>query len=128
MKALLLRIRAAYRRLPAAIRSGWVTAWVTFTGTLIALGTSLLPTLATAITTRDFDPFLDSLALSTQAAFSALLALGAGIVNTLYRFWRPVERAYVTDEAIEAKIRELAPYAPGNHPGAHIRDDRPPRL
>lgn len=117
MNTLLLRLRAAYRRLPSPIRSGWVTAWVTFTGTILALATSLLPTLATAITTRDFAPFLESLALSTQAAFSAVLALAAGVVNAVYRSIRPVERAYVTDAAIEAEIRELAALAPGSTDG-----------
>lgn len=117
IKSWILRARAAYRRLPAAIRSGWVTGWVTFTGTLLTLATGLLPTLATAITTRNFDPFLDSLAISTSAAFSAALGFIAGAVNTLYRFWRPVDQAYVTDEAIEMKVRELSRF-----------DTRPPHL
>lgn len=108
IKTFWLMLRGWYRKLPAAIRSGWVTGWVTFTGTVLALATSLLPTLATAITTRDFGPFLDGLALSTQAAFSAVLAFGAGIVNSLYRFWRPVEKAYVTDAAIVSEIRKLS--------------------
>lgn len=95
---MITRIRSAYRRLPSAVRAGWVTAWVTFVGTLLALATSLLPVLADAITTRSFDTFLSSLALSTQAAFSALLALAAGIVNALYRWLRPIEAAYTTND------------------------------
>lgn len=109
---LLLKIRALYRSLPGPIRAGWTTAWIMFVGTLFALMTSLLPTLAEAITSRSFGPFLDSLALTSQAAVSAILAFFAGLVNTLYRYWRPVERAYVTDEAIESEIRRLSTLAP----------------
>lgn len=90
------RIKRLWRKTPRAIRSGWITAWVTFTGSVLSIVTGLLPQLANAITTENFGPFYDSLSVGLAAGVSAALALCAGIVNSVYRWARPIEKAYQT--------------------------------
>lgn len=94
MDSLTTKITAIWRKIPTAIRSGWITAWVVFTGTLLTIGVGLLPKLAESISTRNFEGFLDSLSLGASAALSAATAFVSGLVNTIYRVLRPIEQAY----------------------------------
>lgn len=86
-----------WRKVPRAVRSGWITAWIVFTGGLLSIVTSLLPTLANAISTKDFAPFFDSLSLAYTASLSLALAFVSGLVNSIYRWLKPIEQAYRTD-------------------------------
>jgi len=92
--ALVHRTRTLWRRIPPALRSGWITAWVTFTGTLLTILTGLLPTLADAISSGDFEPFFDALSIGYASAIAAATAFVAGAVNTLWRWLRPIAGAY----------------------------------
>ncbi|MCA1806559.1 MAG: hypothetical protein LC687_01655, partial [Actinobacteria bacterium] len=87
-------MRTFWRRVPRAIRSGWITAWVTFTGSLLSILTGLLPQLANAITTKNFEPFYNSLSFGFAAGISAALAFFAGVVNSFYRWLSPIAQAY----------------------------------
>jgi hypothetical protein len=91
------QIKAFWRKVPKPLRSGWITAWVVFTTALFSLAVGLLPALANAITTKNFEPFYDSLSLATTAGYSAALAFLSGLVNAVYRWIRPIEQAYRTD-------------------------------
>ena len=88
------RARTLWRRVPPSIRSGWITAWITFIGGLVSILTGLLPTLADAISTGNFDTFFDALSLGYAAAVSAALAFLVGLLNTLFRWLRPIADAY----------------------------------
>lgn len=90
------RVRAVWRRIPVALRSGWITAWVTFFGTITAILTGLLPKLAESISSGNFEPFFDALSLGYAAAVSAAAAFGAGVVNAVWRWLRPLSAAYQT--------------------------------
>lgn len=87
-------LRTQYLRLPSAVRSGWVTGWVAFVGALITIAAGLLPELANAVSSRNFEPFFDRLSIASNAAVSAAFGFVAGCVNTLYRAVRPIARAY----------------------------------
>lgn len=91
------KIKAIWRKIPKPIRSGWITAWVTFTGSLITIAVGLLPVLANAISTKDFKPFFDALNAGATVAISAALGFVSGLVNAIYRWARPIEQAYRTD-------------------------------
>jgi ABC-type Fe3+ transport system permease subunit len=90
------KVTQIWRATPRAIRSGWITAWVTFTGVLLTILTGLLPALAEAISTRNFEPFYDSLNLAAAAAVSAVTGFVSGIVNAIYRWLRPIADSYKT--------------------------------
>ncbi len=92
------RARTIWRRVPPAVRSGWITAWVTFTGTLLTIITGLLPTLADAISSGNFSSFYDALSLGYAAAVSAATAFAAGVVNAVWRWLRPIADAYQTPD------------------------------
>jgi hypothetical protein len=96
------QIVAFWRKLPTALRSAWITAWVTFVASLFAIATSLLPKLAEAFTSRNFDPFYDSLGAQANVAVSAALALVAGIINGVFRWVKPIEEAYRKDVPADA--------------------------
>lgn len=91
------QLTALWRRVPKPLRSGWITAWVTFVSTLLTIGVGLLPKLAEAISSRNFEGFYDSLSLGATAAISAATAFVAGCVNAIYRVLKPIEEAYRTD-------------------------------
>jgi hypothetical protein len=91
------QIRTFWRKLPTALRSAWITAWVTFVASLFAIFTSLLPKLAEAISSRNFDPFYDSLSTEANIAVSAALAFVAGLVNGVFRWVKPIEEAYIKE-------------------------------
>lgn len=97
MSKLIDKVRAVWRRVPKPIRSGWITAWVTFTGTLLTILTGLLPVLANAISERNFEPFYDALGNGAAVAISAATGFVSGCVNAIYRWVRPIEQAYRTD-------------------------------
>lgn len=90
------RARQAWRRVPTAIRSGWITAWVTFTGTLLTILTGLLPRLAEAISSGNYTGFFDALGLGWAAAVAAATGFVAGLVNAVYRWLVPISTAYRT--------------------------------
>jgi hypothetical protein len=94
MKNIAEKITTIWRKIPRAIRSGWITAWVTFTGTLLTILVGLLPQLANAISSKNFEPFFDALSTSSTLAISASLGFVSGLVNALYRWARPIELAY----------------------------------
>lgn len=94
MSKLTARITAIWRKIPSAIRSGWVTAWVAFTGTLLTIVTGLLPVLANSISSKNFQPFYDALSTSASLSVSAATGFIAGVVNGIYRFVKPIEQAY----------------------------------
>lgn len=96
IKRLGRKIQQLWRKTPRAIRSGWITAWATFTGSIVSILTGLLPQLSNAITTENFDPFYNSLSVGLAAGVSAALAFCVGIVNSVYRWARPIEKAYQT--------------------------------
>lgn len=86
-----------WRKIPKALRSGIITAWVVFVGTLFAILTNLLPVLADAISSGNYEPFFDSLKFASAAAISAVTAFFSGLVNALYRWIKPIEDAYKTN-------------------------------
>jgi uncharacterized membrane protein len=86
-----------WRKIPRALRSGIITAWVTFVGTLVAILTNLLPDLADAISSGNYEPFYESLKFGSAAAISAVTAFFSGVVNAIYRWIRPIADAYKTD-------------------------------
>lgn len=90
------KLQVLWRRVPKPIRSGWITAWVTLGATFLSIVTTLLPELANAVSTRDFEPFYDSLSVAATLAVSAVTAFFAGLVNAIYRWLRPIEQAYQT--------------------------------
>ena len=94
MTKLTSRIRAVWLKIPSAIRAGWVTAWVAFTGTLFAIATGLLPVLANAVGSKNFEPFYDALSTSATLALSAASGFLVGLLNAVYRWIKPIERAY----------------------------------
>lgn len=87
-----------WRKIPKALRSGIITAWVVFVGTLFAILTNLLPLLADAISSGNYEPFYESLKLASAAAISAVTAFFSGLVNAIYRWVKPIEDAYKTDQ------------------------------
>lgn len=91
------QIKAFWRKIPTAIRSAWITAWVTFTGALLTILTGLLPELANAISSKNFEPFLNSLNTGATLAISAALGFVSGLVNGIFRWLKPIEQAYRTD-------------------------------
>lgn len=91
------QIKTFWRSIPTAIRSAWITAWVTFVASLFAILTSLLPKLADAISSKNFEPFYNSLSTEANIAISAALAFFAGLVNGIFRWLKPIEEAYRTD-------------------------------
>lgn len=90
------KITGVWRSLPKPVRSAWITAWVTFTGTVLTIAVGLLPLLANAISTKDFEPFFDALSSGATLAISAVLGFVSGLVNGIYRWIRPIEQAYQT--------------------------------
>lgn len=96
--AIVERARTIWRRVPPAIRAGWITAWLTFVGAMLSIVTGLLPRLAESISTGNFDPFFDALSLGYTAAVSASAAFCVGILNTLWRWLRPIADAYQTPD------------------------------
>lgn len=91
------KLRAFWRKVPKPLRSGWITAWVAFTGTLFTIAVGLLPKLANAISSKNFEPFYDDLNASATLAISAVTGFVSGCVNAIYRWVRPIEQAYRTD-------------------------------
>jgi hypothetical protein len=77
------QLTALWRRIPKPIRAGWIA-------------TGLLPELATAISSRQFGPFYNSLNIAATAALSAVTAFLAGCVNAIYRWAKPIEESYRT--------------------------------
>lgn len=90
------RVRVLWRRVPPALRSGWITAWITFTGSLLSILTGLFPLLAESISTGDYAEFFDAVSLASAAAVSAAAAFGAGVLNAVWRWLRPIADAYQT--------------------------------
>lgn len=88
------QIRLFWRKLPTAVRSAWITAWVTFTGALLTILVGLLPELANAISSKNFEPFFDNLNTSATLAISAALGFVSGLVNGIFRWLKPIEEAY----------------------------------
>lgn len=88
------KIRTLWKKLPTAVRAGWNTAWVTFLGLMVTILTGLLPQLINAISTKNFEPFYDSLNLAMTSALSAVSALVVGCLNVLFRTLKPIEDAY----------------------------------
>lgn len=103
-----LKVRAFWRKVPAPLRAAWVALWVTFTGGLVTIGLNLLPVLANAFTTRNFEPVFDSLSLAATASISLAFGFVGACVNAIYRVIVPVGKAYVTDKDIENEIRKLS--------------------
>lgn len=96
LSVLVIRVRAVWRKIPTALRSGWITAAVTFVGAIATITAGILPLLANAIATRNFEPFFDSLSLASTAAVSAALAFVSGLVNAIWRWFSPIADAYKT--------------------------------
>jgi ABC-type antimicrobial peptide transport system permease subunit len=96
MKNIIERIRTVWRKIPRAIRSAWITAWVTFVGATLSIITGLLPVLADSISSKNFRPFFDSLNLGWTAALSAALGFVSGLVNGIWRALVPIDKAYQT--------------------------------
>ena len=96
MKNIVKKVTAAWRKVPRAIRSGWITAWVAFLSTIVAIGTNLLPALVDLITTHDYAKFAEHLSTSATLSVSAVNAFLAGVVNAIYRWLRPIEQSYRT--------------------------------
>lgn len=96
MRKIIEKITFAWRKVPRAIRSGWITAWVAFVSTLLAIGTNLLPALVELITTHDYARFAEHLSTAATLAVAAVNSLLAGIVNAVYRWLRPIEQSYRT--------------------------------
>jgi hypothetical protein len=90
------QLTALWRRIPKPIRAGWITAVITFASTALTILTSVLPELASAISSRNFTPFYDSLSLASTAILSAVTAFLAGLVNVVYRWLKPIEESYRT--------------------------------
>jgi len=91
------QIVAFWRKLPTAVRSAWITAWVAFTGTLLSILVGLLPVLAEAVSSKNFERFYDSLNLGAAAAISAATGFVSGLINGIYRWIKPIEEAYRKD-------------------------------
>lgn len=96
LNRIVTRARVVWRKIPTALRSGWITAAVTFVGALATITVGILPVLANAIASRNFEPFFDSLSLGSTAAVSAALAFVSGLGNTVWRWARPIAAAYQT--------------------------------
>lgn len=96
MKKVIEQVRTIWRKVPKALRSAWITAWVTFVGAMLSIITGLLPVLANAVSTKDFQPFFDSLIVGWTAALSAALGFVAGLVNGIWRALVPIDKAYQT--------------------------------
>lgn len=111
MKQLTEKITAIWRSIPRAIRSGWITAWVTFTGTLLTILTSLLPELANAISTKNFEPFYNGLSNSAALAIAAATGFFSGLVNAVYRWLRPIAQAYQTTPPKDDEMNDDKGYA-----------------
>lgn len=94
MNQLTAKVTAFWAKVPNAIRSGWITAWITFVGSLLSIVTGLLPKLSEAISSGNFDTFYESLSLGLTAVVSASLGFFAGIVNGVYRWLQPIENSY----------------------------------
>lgn len=94
MNKIIEKVTTIWRKIPRAIRSAWVTAWVTFTATILSILTGLLPVVANAISTKNWEPVYNSLDLGLAAAISAALGFLSGLVNGIYRWLRPIEEAY----------------------------------
>lgn len=88
------QVRVFWRKLPTAVRSAWITAWVVFIGSLLTIAVGLLPKLAEAVSSKNFEPFYDSLSLEANAAVSAALAFVSGLINGIYRWVKPIEESY----------------------------------
>lgn len=93
-KSIVDRFTRLWRRVPRAIRSGWVTAWVTFVGSLLTIVTNLFPAILDLITTRSPAAFYEQLSVSVTLAISAVSGLLFGVVNAIYRWIRPIADAY----------------------------------
>lgn len=90
-------LTAFWRKVPKPLRSGWITAWVTFTGTALAIVVGILPVLAEAISTGNYQPFFDHLSVAATLAISAATGFFSGLVNAIYRWINPIAQAYRTD-------------------------------
>lgn len=94
MKKITTAVKGFWAKIPNAIRSAWITAWITFIGSVLSIVTGLMPRLSDAISTGNFQPFYDSLSLGYTAAVSAVLAFFAGLVNGVYRWLQPIQNSY----------------------------------
>lgn len=95
MKKIAQTVTDVWRKAPKAIRSGWITAWIAFVSTLLAIGTNLLPALVELVTTHDYAKFAEHLSIAATLAVAAVNSLLAGIVNAVYRWLRPIEQSYL---------------------------------
>jgi hypothetical protein len=96
------RIRAAWRSLPPAIRSGVITALVTFAGALCVAVLGLLDAVRQWLETGDPIDY----GVATKAAVSAVIALASGVVNAIYRAIRPPALSYPDSELLAQQHRD----------------------
>jgi hypothetical protein len=83
-----------WRKIPRPIRSGWITAWIAFVGTILTITTSLLPHVVELITTHDYAAFSDHLSVTATLSIAAVNSFFAGCLNAVYRWLRPIADAY----------------------------------
>lgn len=91
------RARTLWMKVPPAIRAGITTALFTF---LFAVGAALVGLLEAVRDWAETGSPIDY-AVSTKALIAAVTALGAGVLNAVFRYFKPPALAYPDSELLE---------------------------